>query len=112
MSSKNNEVVRTTLLVASATLAGLTVGVLFAPQAGQRTRRDVMRFGSKLADQAEALSENLKDCVDDLTSCVSSVSEQGIGKGKEVHKRLKGTLESSRDSIARQIQLMDKLVKG
>ncbi len=112
MSSKNNQAVRTTLLVASATLAGLTIGVLFAPQAGQRTRRDVKKFGSRLADQAEALSEDLKDRVDDLTACVSSVSEQGIDKGKEIHKRVKSTLESSRDSIARQIQLMEKLVKG
>ncbi len=112
MSRNKNESIRATLLVASATLAGLTIGVLFAPQAGQKTRRDVRRVGSNLAERVEEVSEDLRERVEELTSCAASLADQSMDKGKEIRKRLKGTLEASRDSITRQIHQLEKLVKG
>jgi len=48
---------------------GAGVALLYAPQSGRRTRRDLWRFGTKKMDQARdfgsEVSSYVSDCVDD-----------------------------------------------
>jgi len=58
--------VKTSSAVVAAFLsftAGMVLGVLFAPAAGEKTRRQLRRTGEDLADKAAEVKESAEDLV-------------------------------------------------
>ncbi len=74
-------------LLGAAVGAGL--GLLFAPQSGERTRRDLVRRGRTLRDKAEELVDEYRDDV---------VAEVQEGKSK-----LQRTASTARESMERRL---------
>lgn len=77
----NNSKIIGALVIGAA--AGAVLGILFAPEKGEDTRR-------KIASSAGDLSENLKDrinagkdLIDELVSRITSSSEEFISQAKE-----------------------------
>ena len=70
-------------------VVGAGLGLLFAPQSGERTRRDLARRGRKLRDRAEELIEDYTDDV---------VEEVQEGK-----KKLQRTASTARESMERRL---------
>jgi len=63
-----NHVGRVAALIAGGAVVGAGVGLLFAPQAGTETRRDIARYAKKAQVQAtrwsRALQSGMKEAMD------------------------------------------------
>ncbi len=78
--------------VVLAVLAGLTagalVGVLFAPEKGSRTRKQIARKGDELKDKFEGMLEDINDKYETVMSDVQNL----VSKGKAVKDEVKLSL--------------------
>lgn len=72
------DVSRDVLLVVGGALIGAAVALLYAPQTGDRTRKQIARKIDDARDQAREYGEELLDKVDDLKHQVSKQIEAGV----------------------------------
>jgi gas vesicle protein len=70
-------------LVAGA-LVGATIALLYAPQSGVRTKKDIKRFARKTVDQLEALQGDVRDQVTDWVDDMTEIVKDGVDRGKKV----------------------------
>ena len=61
-----NTLPKTTLSLVGAGLLGAGMGLLFAPQSGARTRRDIRRLTDNLANHSKRFYEDLGDHWEDV----------------------------------------------
>ena len=64
-------------------LLGAGVALLFAPQSGRRTRRDIRVLGEKAKNKAEAALIDLRRSFENLVDDVSERLEEEFERGKE-----------------------------
>lgn len=86
---------------------GAGLGILFAPQAGERTRRDLARRGRKLRAEAE---DKLDDLADDLKvrgkrikETVSEFAEEVADEVTEGKRKLERTALTAREELERRL---------
>ncbi|MCX5720601.1 MAG: YtxH domain-containing protein [Nitrospirae bacterium] len=84
MSDQGRQVAKVAALVAGGAVIGAGIGLLFAPQTGAETRRDVGRYAKKVQLKATRLSRSVQSGV------------------KEVMDRSKSLIQ--RDSLRPQIE--------
>lgn len=97
-------------------LAGLVVGailgaglsLLFAPQSGKRTRKDIARFARKTKDKAEELASDLMESLSDLADEISDKTSEAISKGKGLTADAKKEILKA---IERQKEKVEKLLE-
>lgn len=81
------EAVRDALLVVGGALIGAAVALLYAPQSGDRTRKQIVRKVEDVKEQAADLGDDILDKVEDLRKNVSRQIEEGkdfVGEKKDV----------------------------
>ena len=66
MSDQGRQVAKVAALVAGGAVIGAGLGLLFAPQTGAETRRDVGRYAKKAQLQATRWSRTVKSGVKDV----------------------------------------------
>ncbi|WP_305046940.1 YtxH domain-containing protein [Geoalkalibacter sp.] len=109
---------RNTLLGALLLLAGGTVGaaaaLLYAPQSGRRTRRQVSRNLERVRVQAE---KGVHDAATHLQELIEDVSDQTgrlVGRGEELaeetRRRLLRQLERGEKALARRRRQLSRWV--
>jgi gas vesicle protein len=64
-------------------MLGAGVALLFAPQSGRKTRRDIRAFGEKAKSKAESALADLRRPLESLVDDVSKKLEAEIERGKE-----------------------------
>ncbi len=88
-------------------LIGAAAGLLFAPQEGERTRRDIARRAKRLRDDAEERWEDVKDEVTDRGRRVKeSVEEWADDVRDEVRagrRAIERKAASARDDLERRL---------
>ena len=82
MSDPGRQVAKVAALVAGGAVIGAGIGLLFAPQAGAETRRDVGRYAKKAQVQATRWSRTVRSGVKDAMDRRKAVSQ------KDEHKPL------------------------
>ena len=74
MSDQGNQAAKVAALVAGGAVIGAGIGLLFAPQTGAETRRDVGRYAKKAQLQAtrwsRAVQSGVKEVMDRSTSLI------------------------------------------
>ena len=73
MSDQGRQVAKVAALVAGGAVIGAGIGLLFAPQTGTETRRDVGRYAKKAQLQATRWSRTVKSGVKDVMDCSKSL---------------------------------------
>lgn len=63
-------------------LLGAGIALLFAPQSGKRTRKDIARYARKTKDKAEDLATDLLESLSELVDEVSEKTSDALSKGK------------------------------
>jgi gas vesicle protein len=101
------------LLFLAGSLVGVGLALLFAPQSGKRTRRDVADFGKMAQKKSKAVQLELRRAIDGLTEDVSEKIQDGVDRGRQwTDTTTQGILEalnSGKDYIRNEI---DKVIQG
>jgi gas vesicle protein len=88
----------------AGTLLGAGVALLFAPQSGRKTRRDIRQFAEKTGNKVEAAQLELQHSVENIIGDVSEKLQEGLACGVDWTDSkiagLQGALEAARKSLA------------
>ena len=103
----NRNKTETFLLVTSAGLLGATLALVFAPQSGRRTRRQIRRVAGDYTDRAREFREDMNERMEELVAEWRELGGKGLGKGDNLRESLLKTLRSSRDLISSKISRLE-----
>jgi gas vesicle protein len=96
------------IMLVAGGLIGAGLGLLYAPQTGKKTRRQLGRYGRQVRTEAEAMVRDSADAVHDAMENLSERTGDLVDRGGEVaeewRKHLMETLENGQKSIDRQRQ--------
>ena len=99
----------------TALLIGVGIAVLFTPQSGRRTRKDLERLGRRTKDLVWDFQEGIKENLDDLIEDVTEVTRESLEKGKtiteEQKKKILEMVESGEGFLSSQKENLMKLFK-
>ncbi len=96
-------------------LAGATVALLIAPQTGEKTRRQIAKYGKKAGSRAQKFVGEIADAMDDVLGDVLTFSGNKIEKGKELtsraHSEILEVLDAGKKYIEDERAKLDKIFK-
>jgi gas vesicle protein len=67
----------------AGTLVGAGMALLFAPQSGRKTRRDIRQFAEKFGNKAEAARIELQHSIDNIIGDVEEKLQEGLACGMD-----------------------------
>lgn len=112
MADKNNSATVGALMLVAGGLAGAGLALLFAPQSGERTRKDIVRYSRKVRKKAEGVVDDFADAVSDMVETVTEKAEEILDKGKDMaYDAKKEVLKAIEDGQAKLEKQRAKLVK-
>jgi len=84
MDDKDKKVAVAALLMVAGGMVGAGIALLFAPQSGQRTRRDILRSAKKVKSRADEAVDDLSVNINDLVETIGDKTEDILDKGKDI----------------------------
>jgi len=98
----------------TAFLIGVGLTLLFTPQSGRRTRKDLERLGRKTKDLVWDFQENLRESLDDLIEDAAEVTRESLERGKALTEKQKEkileAIESGEHYLVSQKENLKKLL--
>jgi gas vesicle protein len=89
-------------------MIGAAIAVLYAPQSGRKTRKDITRVARRgknyTVDLIEDTIDDVSDLVDDLKKQAADILEQGVDLSDKTKKEIVSALEQGQKAIERQRQ--------
>lgn len=93
----NHNGIRTGFLFLAGGLVGAGIALLYAPQSGQRTRKELRRMGHRAVERTQDLQESVTNQLDRLADDLRRVTNRGIKGGKQVGRTVtRGFVTSKR----------------
>ena len=65
-------------------MVGAAIALLYAPQSGVRTRKDVKKFAGKTVASLDDLQEDIREQVEDWVDGMTEVVKDGVDRGKRL----------------------------
>jgi gas vesicle protein len=65
-------------------MVGAAIALLYAPQSGVRTKKDIKKFARTTVDRLDNLQENIRDQVADWVDDMTEVVKDGVDRGKKL----------------------------
>ena len=97
----------TAVALLTGALLGAGVALLFAPQSGRRTRKDIRQFAEKVGSRAEAATTQLRRSVDNIIGDAEEKILDVVNYGKEwtdsKASELRQVLDTVRKTVAGEI---------
>jgi gas vesicle protein len=84
MEIRDNRLAAGALLLVAGGIIGAGVTLLFAPQSGERTRRDISRSAKRVKSRADEVVEDIADNISDLVETIGEKTDDLLESGKEV----------------------------
>ena len=84
MDDREKKVVAASLLMLAGGVIGAGLALLMAPQSGQRTRKDILKYAKKTKNRAGDVVDDFSDTVSDLVDTISDKTDDLLEKGKGV----------------------------
>ncbi|HPX60363.1 MAG TPA: YtxH domain-containing protein [Deltaproteobacteria bacterium] len=84
MNRRDDKIAAAALLMVAGGIIGASLALLFAPQSGERTRRDISRGARKIRQKADETVDELSDNIVDLVDSLEDKAEELLDKGKEL----------------------------
>lgn len=89
-------------------MIGAGVAMLYAPQSGERTRRDIARRAKRIRRDVEGKLEDVRDEVVDrsrrLKESARDLAENVKGEVRDGRKAIKKTASNARDELERRLE--------
>lgn len=110
---KNSVIIGGIMLVAGG-LLGAAVSLLYAPQSGKRTRRDIARYSRKVRCKAEDIVDEFAGNVNGMVETISEQAEDIFDKGKVLARETKMDLlkviDEGQARLGKQKERLAKLI--
>ncbi|MCE5313222.1 MAG: YtxH domain-containing protein [Nitrospiraceae bacterium] len=104
----------TSLKIGVAFLAGGLIGagiaLLYAPQSGKKTRRDIQRTARKLKNAGYEIVDETIEKVSEVVEDVKDRAEELLHQGKELTDDVRKDLASRLDSIQKLVEKQKKKI--
>jgi len=84
MNRRDDKVAAAAILLVAGGIIGASVALLFAPQSGARTRRDLYKGAKKLRQKADETIDDISDNIVDLVETIEDKTDELLDKGKDV----------------------------
>lgn len=84
MDDRDKKVAAAGLLMLAGGIVGAGLALLLAPQSGQRTRKDLLRYARKTKDRAGEAADEFTATVSDLVDTLGDKTDDLLEKGKSV----------------------------
>lgn len=113
MAENNNRLAGALMLVAGG-IIGAGLALLFAPQSGKATRKDIGRYARKAKRRAEDVVEDFSDNVSKLVDAAGETAEDLLERGKdlayEAKKDILRALEKGQEKFEKQRSKLAKMI--
>jgi gas vesicle protein len=87
-----NGIKQAAVFLFAGAIVGAAVALLYAPQSGARTKKDIKRFARTTVDRIDdlqtAIHDKVSDWVDDMTEVVKDGVDRGQKLGADGYKRV------------------------
>jgi gas vesicle protein len=111
---KSDGIGKNALLLLGGVLTGAAIAMLYAPQSGKRTRRDLSLFARRTDRKTRRMigdfSDAVSDMVDTLGEKATDILETGKDLAIDVRKDLMSAIEEGQEKLRRQRERLEKLV--
>src|SRR5687767_996209 len=101
--------------VVFGSLVGAGVALLFAPQTGAKTRRQIARYGRKAGSRTQVFVSDIAESLDCVVRDALEYSGTGLEKGKKLTDRARHeileVLDAGRKYIEEEKTKLDKILK-
>jgi len=84
MEDRDKKIAAAALLIVAGGVIGTGLALLFAPQSGSRTRKDILRYSKKIGNRADEAVDDLAVNVSSLVDAISGKTDDLLEKGKDV----------------------------
>jgi gas vesicle protein len=112
MDERNDGVVMGAMLVLVGAILGAGAALLFAPQSGSKTRRDISRYARKTGRMVEGVAGEVVGSVAGMADAVEEKAEEYLEKGKDLSKEsLEAVLTALNEGQERLGRQRDRLAK-
>lgn len=103
-----------TLMLGTGLILGAAAALLFAPQSGEATRKDIRRYARKAKGRADGVVEEFSDSVTEMIESVGEKAEEILDKGKDLatdaRKGVIYAIEEGQKRLSRQRSRLEKLI--
>lgn len=112
MDNRNDNVMMGALLVLTGAILGAGAALLFAPQTGRATRRDIARYARKTGRKLEGVAGDVAERVAEMADAVEEKAEELLEKGKDLSvESREAVLHAFNEGQERLGRQRDRLVK-
>ncbi|QXE92253.1 YtxH domain-containing protein [Geomonas subterranea] len=115
MAENENKVMAGALLILAGGILGAGIALLYAPQSGQKTRKDIGRYAKKARRKGEEALEAVEDFTDQVGEMAEAVGERAseiLDQGKDMaYSAKKGLLKALEEGEARLMKERSRLAK-
>ena len=114
MDDRNGDVMTGAMLVLAGAILGAGAALLFAPQSGRKTRRDISRYARKTGKMVEGLAGEVVGSMAGMVDAVEEAAEEFLEKGKDLSKESRDAvvdaLNEGQERLGRQRDRLAKLL--
>jgi len=112
MDERNDGVMVGAMLVLVGAILGAGAALLFAPQSGSKTRRDISRYARKTGKMVEGVAGEVVGSVSGMADAVEEKAEEYLERGKDLSKEsLEAVLTALNEGQERLGRQRDRLAK-
>lgn len=83
MEDRDKKIAAAALLVFAGGVIGAGLALLFAPQSGSRTRKDILRYSKRAGHRVEEAVDDLAADVSNLVETIGEKTDDLLEKGKD-----------------------------
>lgn len=83
MENRDKKIAAAALLIVAGGVIGAGIALLFAPQTGNKTRKDLVRYAKKARHKADEAVEELASNVHDMVDTIGEKTEELVEKGRD-----------------------------
>ncbi|WP_136513218.1 MULTISPECIES: YtxH domain-containing protein [Geomonas] len=115
MADRDNKVMVGALMLLAGGIIGAGVALLYAPQSGQKTRKDISRYAKKARRKGEEALEAVEDFTEQVTDMAEAMGDRAaeiLDRGKDMaYGAKKNLLKALEDGEARLTKERARLAK-
>ncbi|GFO64271.1 YtxH domain-containing protein [Geomonas paludis] len=115
MAERDNKVMVGALLLLAGGIIGAGVALMYAPQSGEKTRKELGRYAKKARRKGEEALEAVEDFTEQVGEMAEAVGERAseiLDRGKDMaYGAKKGLLKALEDGEARLMKERSRLAK-